>query len=87
MLDRQAGILAFKKKRSSPSFLYLHRQHLAAKMLSQRLHSTVAIVISAVKKIKAHSLNSRLFHQLCEISDDESERLLLNTEARCLYKG
>ena len=44
-------------------------------------------VITAVNKIKAHSLNSRLFQQLCIDNDEEFERLLLHTEVRWLSKG
>ena len=44
-------------------------------------------VITAVNKIKAHSLNSRLFRQLCIDNDEEFERLLLHTEIRWLSKG
>ena len=44
-------------------------------------------VITAVNKIKAHALNSRLFKQLCIGNDEEFERLLLHTEVRWLSKG
>ena len=44
-------------------------------------------VITAVNKINAHSLNSRLFRQLCIENDEEFERLLLHTEVRWLSKG
>ena len=39
-------------------------------------------VVTAVNKIKAHSLNSRLFRQLFIDNDEEFEHLLLHTEVR-----
>ena len=58
----------------------LHRQHLVAKKLSAELHS-------ALKVIKAHPLNSRLFTKLCEENDDTFTQLLLHCEVRWLSKG
>ena len=39
----------------------IHRQHLVAKNLSGRLHKSMSTVITAINKIKANALNSRLF--------------------------
>ena len=44
-------------------------------------------VITAVNKIKAHPLNSRLFKKLCSDNNEDFERLLLHTEVRWLSKG
>ncbi|KAL4148912.1 hypothetical protein QTP88_003051 [Uroleucon formosanum] len=45
-------------------------------------------VINAVNKIKAKSLNDRLFRQLCHENDEDFERrLVLHTGARWLSKG
>ena len=44
-------------------------------------------MITAVKKIKANALNSRLFHQLCIENDEDFQCLLLQTEVRWLSKG
>ena len=54
----------------------IHRQHLAAKQLSNRLHCTLQTVIKAVNKIKAHSLYGRIFRQLCHKNKKDFERLL-----------
>ncbi|XP_061486772.1 protein FAM200C-like [Rhineura floridana] len=76
MLGRHMGLIAFLRKEIPNLFsihCVIHCQRLVAKKLSQRLHSTMAIITSAINKIKAHSLNSRLFCQLCEDNDEELE--------------
>ena len=65
----------------------IHRQHLVARNLSEKLHESLLIVITAVNKIKANALNSRLFHQLCIENDKDFRCLLLHTEVRWLSKG
>ena len=90
MIGRHRGFISFLKK-AVPGVLtvhcVIHRQHLVAKNLSGRLYKSMNTVITAVNKIKAHSLNSRLFRQLCIDNDEEFERLLLHTEVRWLSKG
>ena len=44
-------------------------------------------MITAVNKIKANALNSRLFHQLCIANDEDFQCLLLHTDVRWLSKG
>ncbi|KAL4090983.1 hypothetical protein QTP88_025732 [Uroleucon formosanum] len=51
----------------------------AAKNLSSVLHETLQLVIRAVNKIKASSLNDRMFRELCHDNDEDFERLLLHT--------
>ena len=58
-----------------------------AKNLSEKLHESLSTVITAVNKIKANALNSRLFHQLCIENDEDFQCLLLHTEVRWLSKG
>ena len=90
MIGRHRGFISFLKKAVRGVLTVhcvIHRQHLVAKNLSGRLHKSMNIVITAVNKIKAHSLNSRLFRQLCIDNDEEFERLLLHTEVRWLSKG
>lgn len=65
----------------------IHRQHLVAKNLSDRLHQSLQLVIKAVNKIKSSALNTRLFAQLCDENDEDFQRLLLHTEVRWLSKG
>ncbi|XP_071044605.1 protein FAM200C-like [Parasteatoda tepidariorum] len=63
----------------------IHRQYLAAKKLNGALHDTLQFVISAINKIKANSLNDRLFRELCRENED-FERLPLHTDVRWLSK-
>ncbi|KAK3766524.1 hypothetical protein RRG08_056455 [Elysia crispata] len=90
MIGRHRGFISFLKK-AVPGVLtvhcVIHKQHLVAKNLSGRLYKSMNTVITAVNKIKAHSLNSRLFRQLCIDNDEEFERLLLHTEVRWLSNG
>ena len=85
MIGCHRGFIAHLK-REVPDLFTIHcvvrRQHLAAKHLSERLHSTLQAVIRAVNKIKAHSLNDRIFRQLCHENEEEFERRLLHTEVR-----
>ena len=90
MIGRHRGFIAHLKREVPDLFTIhcvIHRQHLVAKHLSDRLHSTLQAVIRAVNKIKAHSLNDRIFRQLCHENEEEFERLLLHTEVRWLSKG
>ncbi|GBP89280.1 SCAN domain-containing protein 3 [Eumeta japonica] len=65
----------------------IHRQHLVAKHLSDRLNQSLHFVIKAVNKIRSNALNMRLFAQLCDENDEDFQRLLLHTEVRWLLKG
>ncbi|KAL0838626.1 hypothetical protein ABMA28_016710 [Loxostege sticticalis] len=65
----------------------IHRQHLVAKNLSDRLNQSLHFVIKTVNKIKSSALNTRLFAQLCAENDEDFQRLLLHTEVRRLSKG
>lgn len=61
MVGRHRGCIAHLKREVPGIFTIhcvIHRQHLAAKHLSDRLHSTLQAVIKAVNKIKAHSFIS-----------------------------
>ncbi|XP_040582182.1 SCAN domain-containing protein 3-like [Lepeophtheirus salmonis] len=88
MIGPYRGFISFLKK-AVPGVLtvhcVIHRQHLVAKHLSGRLHKSINTVITSVNKIKAHSLNSRLFRQLCIDNDEEFDRLLLHSECK-LFK-
>ena len=65
----------------------VHRQHLDARNLSAELHNPLDIVIKCINKIKAHSLNERLFRALCHDNENNFERLLLHTVVRWPLKG
>ncbi|XP_025414674.1 protein ZBED8-like [Sipha flava] len=90
MVGRHRGFIAFFKN-EIPGILaihcVIHRQHLVAKNLSDRLHQSLQYVISAVNKIRSNSLNNRLFTKLCKENDEEFNRLFLHTEVRWLSKG
>ena len=90
MVGRQRGFLSYLKK-AVPNVLTVHCviywQHLVAKNLSAKLHEFLSTVITAVNKIKANALNSRLFHQLCIENDEDFQCLLLHTDVRWLSKG
>ena len=62
----------------------IHRQHLVARNLSERLFQSLQHVIKAVNKIRNSSLNDRLFNQLCVANDEDFNRLLFHTEVRWL---
>ena len=90
MISRHRGFISFLKTAVPGVFTVhcvIHRQYLVTKKLSGRLHKSLSTVITAVNKIKAHTLNSRLFQQLCIENDEDFERLLLHTEVRWLSKG
>ena len=87
MIGRHRGFIAHLKTEVPDLFAIhcvIYRQHLDTKHLNGRLHSTLQAVIRAVNKIKDHSLNDRIFRQLCHENEEEFERLLLHTEVRWL---
>ena len=90
MVGRHRGFLSYLKK-AVPKVLtvhcVIHWQHLVARNLGEKLHESSSTVITAVNKIKAKALNSRLFHQLCIENDEDFQCRLLYTEVRWLSKG
>ena len=48
----------------------IHRQPLVTHNLSVELHNSLRIAIKCINKIKAHSLNYRLFRALCHDSEE-----------------
>nr|XP_042912055.1 SCAN domain-containing protein 3-like [Parasteatoda tepidariorum] len=73
MSGRHTGLLAHLKK-EVPAVItihcVIHCQHFSAKQLSGALHDTLQFVISGINKIKADSLNGRLFRELCRENDE-----------------
>jgi len=90
MVGRYLGFIS-RLKRIIPEVTaihcVIHRQHLVAKKLRDRLHQSLQFVINAVNKIRSNALNTRLFAQLCDENDEDFQRLLLHTEVRWLSKG
>uniref|UniRef100_A0A8C4RI43 Uncharacterized protein n=1 Tax=Erpetoichthys calabaricus TaxID=27687 RepID=A0A8C4RI43_ERPCA len=62
----------------------IHRESLASKRMNANLKS---IFDQAIKIVKAHPLNSRLFASLCSNMDFDHEQLLMHTEVRWLSRG
>ena len=90
MVGRHHGFLSYLKKAVSKVLTLhcvIHRQHLVAKNLNEKLYESLLTVVTAVNKIKANALNSQLFHQLCIENDEDFQCLLLHTEVRWLSKG
>ncbi|XP_039180852.1 zinc finger BED domain-containing protein 5-like isoform X2 [Crotalus tigris] len=65
----------------------IHRQILATKTLPQELQEIMKSIISSVNFVKASSLNSQLFSQLCNELDAPNNALLFHTEVRWLLRG
>lgn len=90
MTGRYKGFIAYLKNKI-PDVLavhcVIHRQHLVARNLSERLFQSLQHVIKAVNKIRNSALNDRLFNQLCVANDEDFNRLLFYTEVRWLSKG
>jgi len=90
MSGKHRGFVALMK-REIPGLIgihcVIHRQHLVARNISPELNEVMNTVIKCVNKIKARSLNDRLFRLLCQENDEHFERLLFHTEVRWLSKG
>ncbi|GFV51052.1 protein ZBED8 [Trichonephila clavipes] len=65
----------------------IHRQHLVAENLKDRLHESLQFVINTTHRIRSNALNTRLFAQLCEENDEHFHQLLLHTDVHWLSKG
>ena len=90
MIGCYRGCIALLKKAVPNVFTIhcvIHRQHLVAKNLSEKLNVSLQFVITAVNAIKTRALKDRLFRQLCHENGEQFERLLLHTEVRWLSKG
>ena len=81
MVGKHRGFIALMKKKI-PGLIVTHciirRQHLAARNLNAELHNSLHIVIKCINRIKARSLNDRLFRALCHDNEEDFESLLLS---------
>ncbi|XP_066956316.1 SCAN domain-containing protein 3-like [Macrobrachium rosenbergii] len=78
MVGCHRGFIAHLKREVPDIFTIhcvIHRLYLAAKRHSDRLHSTLQVVIKAVTEIKAHSLNDLIFRHPCHENEEEFELL------------
>ncbi|XP_069063693.1 zinc finger BED domain-containing protein 5-like [Pleurodeles waltl] len=65
----------------------IHRESLATKKMPEELKKVLNESVKIVNLIKARSLNSRLFEQLCQSMDSDHRQLLLHIEVRWLLRG
>ncbi|KFM72485.1 Transposon-derived Buster3 transposase-like protein, partial [Stegodyphus mimosarum] len=90
MTGSQRGFMSYLRNKISDVIAVhcvIHRQHLVARNLSERLFKSLQHVIRAVNKIPNNSLNDRLFNQHCVANDEDFNRLIFHTEVRWLSKG
>ena len=90
MMGRYRRFNAFLKSKNPNVIIchcLIHRQHLVAQNISGRLNQSMKTVFKAVTKIKAHTLHTCLFKQLCHENDEAFERSLLHTEVQRFSKG
>ncbi|GFY45265.1 SCAN domain-containing protein 3 [Trichonephila inaurata madagascariensis] len=72
---------------SESTHCLIHREVLASRKMSPEFNSVLIDVVKVIDYIKAHTLNSHLFEQLCEEMGTEYRCLLFFTEIRWLSKG
>ncbi|XP_060616127.2 protein FAM200C-like isoform X1 [Anolis sagrei] len=65
----------------------IHRQILTTKTLPQELQEVMKSIIGSVNFVKASTLNSQLFSQLCSDLDAPNNALLFHTEVRWMSTG
>ncbi|CAI6357184.1 unnamed protein product [Macrosiphum euphorbiae] len=65
----------------------IYREAIVSKKIPTKLKEVLDEAVKIVNFIKAKSLNSRLFEQLCKDMDSEHYQLLLHSEIRWLSRG
>ncbi|XP_078503770.1 zinc finger BED domain-containing protein 5-like [Lissotriton helveticus] len=90
MSGRLTGLVA-RIREINPSVVWhhccIHRESLATKKIPEELKKVLNESVKIVNFIKARSLNSRLFEQLCQSMDSDHHQLLLHTDVRWLSRG
>ena len=89
MTGRYSGFLTRAKQKHSKihtTHCIIHREHLAAKTLSEELHSVLNDVVTIVNFIKGRALNARLFSLLCEEMGADHKHLLYHSGVRWLSR-
>jgi hypothetical protein len=83
MTGRYNGCVATCKKQNQMSLpftvLLITNIWLQRKTSVIRLRKSLHTVNTAVNKIKSHTLNDRLFTELCVMNDEDLEHLMLHT--------
>uniref|UniRef100_A0A8C4TID3 DUF4371 domain-containing protein n=1 Tax=Erpetoichthys calabaricus TaxID=27687 RepID=A0A8C4TID3_ERPCA len=90
MTGRTTGFIARARQQNNSivsSHCILHRHALASKRMSEILHETLNDAVKIINYIKSHSLNARLFRQLCQEISSDHKTLLFHTEVRWLSRG
>ncbi|XP_077972271.1 protein FAM200B-like [Styela clava] len=90
MIGRLSGLVTRNKEvapNCNSTHCVIHGEMLASKKMSPELNEVMNHVVKVNNFIRAHSLNSRLFAQLCEDMEAEHRNLLLHTEIRWLSRG
>ena len=65
----------------------IHREVLAAKKLAPELNNVLHDAVEIINFIKTSALNSRLFSNLCKVTDSHYTNLLLHAEVRWISRG
>ena len=87
MMGSNKGFMSFvKRKNNNISVVQclLHRENLATKEIQENLAIVFKEVVSVVNYIKSRSLNTRLFHALCDKMGAKLRRLLFHSTVRWL---
>ena len=80
MIGKYRELITYYKELNHDNFTIhcdIHRQHLVAKNLSVRLNDSLNFMIKAVKRMKRHALQSRLFKQMCNDNDEVLDNLIM----------
>ena len=90
MLGSQSGYTKKVKKlapEAKDTHCFIHRYALASKTLPTALKNILDLVVKIVNFIKAGSINTRQFKELCKDMNVMHEILLFHTAVRWLSKG
>jgi hypothetical protein len=90
MTGKHSGFVAhIKEVAPDAKFVHcsIHRQALAARKMPAILKTVLTEAVKAVNLIKSRATNSRLFSIVCNEMGSEHDKLLLQTEVRCLSRG
>uniref|UniRef100_A0A0L8FG49 Uncharacterized protein n=1 Tax=Octopus bimaculoides TaxID=37653 RepID=A0A0L8FG49_OCTBM len=90
MLGCRSGFQTMVKEKfpnTTGTHCTLHHQAFMIKTMPNHMRNVLNDVVKAVNFIKANSLNSRLFADLCKVNGSNFEMLLLYSHVRWLSKG